>query len=97
MRVLVRPEGVRLSADGRQGAPATLVERRVSAGHTLLSCRLGDGRLVHARGALTDTFMPGDTIRLWVDPAYAHVTMATEDQATDVAPRRQRPETPGRG
>ena len=75
---LIRPEGVRVSTGAGMGASAAIIERRVSAGHTRLRCRLSNGRLIQARGALTDSLTPGDTVRLWVNPAYAHVV--TTDQ-----------------
>lgn len=78
VHVLIRPEGVRINADRRQGAPAAIVERRVSAGHTRLTCRLSDDRLIQARGALTDTLLPGDTVKLWVNAAYAHIVTADQ-------------------
>lgn len=76
VRVLIRPEGVRLGRAGTTGALADVVDRRAAAGYARLTCRLDTGLEIEARASLSETVRAGDAVRLSLDPAFAHVIPA---------------------
>ncbi|HEY7809696.1 MAG TPA: ABC transporter ATP-binding protein [Allosphingosinicella sp.] len=67
----LRPESVRLTADGGSSAKVDLVERL--GDRTLLYAHLSDGQAITAEDSGTSAVQVGDTVRLRIDGGSAHL------------------------
>ena len=67
----LRPESVKVAADGGTGAKVDLVERL--GDRTLIYARLADGQAITGEGSGTSAVQVGDTVRLRIDGAAAHL------------------------
>ncbi len=71
--VIIRPEGIGVSADPSSGTAAVVTERRLAGGHARLSCQLDTGRVVQARVNLTERASVGQQVWLTLDPHFVSV------------------------
>jgi multiple sugar transport system ATP-binding protein len=67
----LRPESVKVAADGGTEAKVSLVERL--GDRTLVYAELSDGQPITAEDAGTSAVQMGDTVRLRIDGASAHI------------------------
>jgi ABC-type Fe3+/spermidine/putrescine transport system ATPase subunit len=73
VRLMVRPEALRLGAAGEDAVPATVLDRRFAGAATFFRVGMADGSEALVQGGPSDA-APGDTVHLTsTGPAVAYV------------------------
>ena len=68
--VLVRPEGFILNQGGDAGLWAEVIERRLSLGHAIFTCRIKNGPDIQVRATFTTPAPVGDQVQITLDPDF---------------------------